>query len=430
MYGMGAKLMAKNLGVSIEEGKDILNKFFETFPDMKKFIEYNEWAAKQVGYVEDYLGRRRHLKDAQLDELEFRATKDLYTNCEIFPDCNPADNRITIPDEDANKKWKYIWETEYKGKGYNVKAEFKEKAKEAGVSTFDNGAFISKTLTQSTNARIQGCLSGDVRVQTKDFGIKKLKELSGQTVTLWDGYDWTSGLVVASGKKQKCVIHFTDGSSIVCSPNHKFCLYDETSKVFIECKDLQVLDNVSISNNYYDFIGKSMGNYVTIASIDITDEYIDMYDVCDTDRGYFVADGLITHNSAASLTKKAMVNIYRDKKLRDLGFHILIPIHDELLGECPKENAEEVSKRLQEVMIDAAKPECSVVMKCDPYIVKRWYADELSNIIEDDYYKLTHKQGKSEEEAVDILCKENCELHRDVVKQMCLGTYDVLSGDI
>ena len=282
--------MAKNLGVSREEGKDILNKFFETFPDMKKFIEYNEWAAKQVGYVEDYLGRRRHLKDAQLDELEFRATKDLYTNCEIFPDCNSADNRITIPDEDANTKWKYIWETEYKGKGYNVKAEFKEKAKEAGVPTFDNGACISKTLTQSTNARIQG--------------------------------------------------------------------------------------------------------------------------------------------SAASLTKKAMVNIYRDKKLRDLGFHILIPIHDELLGECPKENAEEVSKRLQEVMIDAAKPECSVVMKCDPYIVKRWYADELSNIIEDDYYKLTHKQGKSEEEAVDILCKENCELHRDVVKQMCLGTYDVLSGDI
>ena len=29
----------------------------------------------------------------------------------------------------------------------------------------------------------------------------------------------------------------------------------------------------------------------------IEDEYIDMYDVCNTDDGYYIADGIITHNT-------------------------------------------------------------------------------------------------------------------------------------
>ena len=49
--------------------------------------------------------------------------------------------------------------------------------------------------------------------------------------------------------------------------------------------------------------------------------------------------------SAADQTKLAMILIGNDKKLKELGFRLLLPVHDELIGECPKENAKEVAER-------------------------------------------------------------------------------------
>ena len=39
-----------------------------------------------------------------------------------------------------------------------------------------------------------------------------------------------------------------------------------------------------------------------------------------------------------------MINVDKDPRLKELGFELLIPVHDELIGQCPVENAEEVSK--------------------------------------------------------------------------------------
>ena len=92
---------------------------------------------------------------------------------------------------------------------------------------------------QAGNHAIQGCLSGDVRIQTKELGIVKLKNVVGQTLTVWDGFDWTKGTVTYSGKKQKCIVHFDGGLSIICSPTHKFLVVSKKgNKRFVECKDL------------------------------------------------------------------------------------------------------------------------------------------------------------------------------------------------
>ena len=82
--------------------------------------------------------------------------------------------------------------------------------------------------------------------------------------------------------------------------------------------------------------------------------------------------------SAATMTKNAMVVVHNDKVLKDLGFSLMIPIHDELIGECPEENAQKVADRLSELMISSAKNLCDVPMKCDAEISKRWYIEELS----------------------------------------------------
>jgi len=80
--------------------------------------------------------------------------------------------------------------------------------------------------------------------------------------------------------------------------------------------------------------------------------------------------------SAADQTKLAMIAVGNDKKLKDLGFRMLLAVHDELIGECPKENAKEVAERFAHLMVEAAK-DLSVPSKCDVEITERWYGEPL-----------------------------------------------------
>lgn len=80
--------------------------------------------------------------------------------------------------------------------------------------------------------------------------------------------------------------------------------------------------------------------------------------------------------SAADQTKKAMLLVGTDKQLKELGFKMLLPVHDEIIGEVPKENIKEAGKRFQQLMVDAAK-DLSVPSKCDLEITERWYGKGL-----------------------------------------------------
>ena len=49
--------------------------------------------------------------------------------------------------------------------------------------------------------------------------------------------------------------------------------------------------------------------------------------------------------SAADMSKLAMILVDNDERLKELGFRLLIPVHDELIAECPEENVKECSER-------------------------------------------------------------------------------------
>lgn len=125
----------------------------------------------------------------------------------------------------------------------------------------------------------------------------------------------------------------------------------------------------------------------------------------------------IIQGSAASMTKQAMLDIYNDSKLNSLGFKLLLNVHDELIGECPEENAKECAKRLEEVMKNAAKNKCSCPFKCDADISKKWYYNEncaeLKKMLKD-YIE----QGLSSEEAFNKLCIEKDEFTPCEIKEM------------
>lgn len=82
--------------------------------------------------------------------------------------------------------------------------------------------------------------------------------------------------------------------------------------------------------------------------------------------------------SAADLTKLAMIKLSQNDRLKELGFRMLIPVHDEIIAECPQENAKECSKLMAEVMSQAAEDILEMPIKCDVEITKAWYGDTVA----------------------------------------------------
>jgi DNA polymerase-1 len=59
LYGMGSRKLADELGITTSEAKDIIQAYFATFPTVKRYLEQIQDDAKNNGYVETLLGRRR-----------------------------------------------------------------------------------------------------------------------------------------------------------------------------------------------------------------------------------------------------------------------------------------------------------------------------------------------------------------------------------
>ena len=81
--------------------------------------------------------------------------------------------------------------------------------------------------------------------------------------------------------------------------------------------------------------------------------------------------------SAADLTKLAMIELNENERLKELGFRLLIPVHDEVIAECPEENAKECSELLASVMSHAAEEILEMPIKCDVEITRCWYGESV-----------------------------------------------------
>lgn len=119
--------------------------------------------------------------------------------------------------------------------------------------------------------------------------------------------------------------------------------------------------------------------------------------------------------SAATMSKRAMILVHKNEELKKLGFKLLIAVHDELIGECPIENKDRCKELLSQLMIDSAKPEVQVPMKCDADDFHAWYEDVYSSEVKKEYNQL--KNDMTEEEAFISLCKSHCECSSDQLKR-------------
>lgn len=121
---------------------------------------------------------------------------------------------------------------------------------------------------------------------------------------------------------------------------------------------------------------------------------------------------------AASMTKVALRQLYDNQELRNLGFKLLLSVHDEVIGECPIQNADRVKELLSDIMINAAKPQCMVPMKCDADEFACWYQDVYTAELKNELEKLLN-QNISREEALQTLYQLHSEITYDQLITFC-----------
>ena len=256
LYGRGTNSVAEQIGTSFDEAQQLVDKFFNGFPTVRKWMQDTQNFAYEHGYVEDVLGRRRRLPDLRLPKFE------------VLSGTFTADTLRTF-----NK---------LKGTtNFNQKKKLIEDLKAGGIEVRNNTGFISKAERQCVNARVQG--------------------------------------------------------------------------------------------------------------------------------------------GAATITKLAMIAVDADPCLKALNFNLLLCIHDELIGECPRENAEKVAERLSQLMINAAAEVCSVPMKCDTTVTSRWYEEKVVDSIYEEGVKLLEKGGLAE--AQQILYEKYPLIKREYIDDIISGTY-------
>ena len=63
IYGQSAFGLSQNLGIPRKEAAEIIENYFNTYPNIKKYMSDTMHFARENGYVETIMGRRRYLRD-------------------------------------------------------------------------------------------------------------------------------------------------------------------------------------------------------------------------------------------------------------------------------------------------------------------------------------------------------------------------------
>jgi DNA polymerase-1 len=72
LYGMGPARLARDTGLSVVEARSFIERYFQSFPRVRGWREGVLAAAREKGYVETLLGRRRAMPELMSDDARTR----------------------------------------------------------------------------------------------------------------------------------------------------------------------------------------------------------------------------------------------------------------------------------------------------------------------------------------------------------------------
>ncbi|CAA9396890.1 MAG: PolA [uncultured Rubrobacteraceae bacterium] len=102
-----------------------------------------------------------------------------------------------------------------------------------------------------------------------------------------------------------------------------------------------------------DASSAAYGGAQKVRSVEVTDEWVGMYDVINSETERFAASGVVTHNSSADIAKLALA--YMRQELEGMDAHLVNSIHDEFVVECRDDLAPDVSEKMRGAMTRAGE---------------------------------------------------------------------------
>ena len=178
------------------------------------------------------------------------------------------------------------------------------------------------------------CVGGETKILTNN-GYLPIKELIGKTTTIWNGIEWSDVTPDIMGYNQPMVkVALSDGTSLVCTENHKWCILTDNGEEFIEAINLKSED--------------TLAKYKMPVVEESREEFKHAYT-----HGFFCGDG---HRHGRDGESKAAF-LYGDKKevlpfLETTGNNPLLSAQDRICSTFPKDMAPKffvpINARLQD----------------------------------------------------------------------------------
>jgi DNA polymerase-1 len=73
IYGISEYGLSKNIKCSVKEAADYIARYFETYPEVKEYMNKNVEFAKETGYSLTHFNRRRYIRELQSANFNLRS---------------------------------------------------------------------------------------------------------------------------------------------------------------------------------------------------------------------------------------------------------------------------------------------------------------------------------------------------------------------
>ena len=158
IYGKAPETVAVDLNISKQEAYDVYEKFFETFPKVREFINNSQRHAMEYGFVETVWGRKRRLPNMQLPLYEFSLVENAVVNFDplFFGEQKKMELTKQVMDKYSNLL--------DKAKSYKGKQDIIDQAQREGIIIRLNDKKISDAERQCVNSRIQGSAADMIKL--------------------------------------------------------------------------------------------------------------------------------------------------------------------------------------------------------------------------------------------------------------------------
>jgi DNA polymerase I-like protein with 3'-5' exonuclease and polymerase domains len=187
LYGMSILAIADDLYSKegwdserrVKQAQYVYDSVMDAFPSLKRFMDNSHSFAKQNGYTETILGRRRHHPNYQLPEFEFVAMKG-YVNPDIDPlDPSTFNAKSDIPDRIVKALKAEFSKYKYFGQ---IVRRTKELAEEH-IKVVNNRKKIQDAERQIVNSIIQGSAADTTKLALlKVANDRRMREIGASVV--------------------------------------------------------------------------------------------------------------------------------------------------------------------------------------------------------------------------------------------------------